>query len=90
MKQYLNTLRRLERIEVHFKTVEGYFLLDELQIKERTGYALFKNIRDPKITVYITVIAPTRQEVLRQLTHKILDKLFWTSRLDMSWIPKDK
>ena len=79
----------MERIEVHFKSVDGYFLLDEIRIQERTGYALFKNIRDPKITVYITVIAPTRQEVIRQLTHKILDKLFWTSRLDMSWIPKD-
>lgn len=89
MRQYINTLKKLNHVEVHFKSDEGYFLLSEIKIKERTGYALFKNIRDPKVTVYITVIAPTRKEVVRQLTNKILDKLFWTSRLDMSWIPKD-
>ena len=66
----------MERIEVHFKTVEGYFLLDELQIKERTGYALFKNIRDPKITVYITVITPTQTPTQLQTmtTRTFVDK----------------
>lgn len=89
MRQYINTLKKLNHVEVNFKSHNGYFTLSELKIQERTGYALFENIKDPETTVYITVIAPSRKEVIRQLTNKILDKLFWTSRLDMSWIPKE-
>lgn len=88
MTEYLHTLRKLQKVLVNFKAVEGYYELEEIKIRERSGYALFQDDKNHDKKVYITVIASNRKEVIRELTNKILGKLFWTSRLDMSWIPK--
>lgn len=61
----------------------GYATLEELKIKEHSGYALFKT-REGEI-IYIAVIELDRRNVVRKLRTKIWRKIHWTSRLLLNY-----
>lgn len=64
-----------------------YATLQELKIKERTGYALFKvnTINTKNDFIYIAVIELNREKVVRKLCHKIWRRIHWTSRLILNY-----
>ena len=84
LRQEVNFFRKLYKTHVNFKSEIGWFILHELKILERSGYALFKT--KDGLTMYIAVIEPNRRQVIHSLVIKIRNNLFWTSTIDLGRI----
>lgn len=90
--EYANFFRQLYNKELSMGLYDdapgwAYVTLQELKIKEHTGYALFKvnTINTKNDFIYIAVVELNRKKVARKLRHNIWRRIHWTSRLILNY-----
>lgn len=84
-------LRKLKILDIRFKEQDRFVRIQEIKILEHSGYLLFESF-DKTTNMYISTMGNNRKEILKNLVEQMLNKLEWSSKVNLMNIhpPKKK